>query len=126
MEGQLHHLNLSIVSVNLAKDSRFDELIESVKERVKDDDEGDLICIPVNEFNDLVEDCGFYEYEMRALRGRLKDEGYIHTKGNRFAIPVRIKKDKVSRMVAFKKDKLGVAVPVSKKGKQSKKSGADE
>lgn len=123
-----NYLNLVSVPVSLAKDSRFDELITSVKEYVNGNADlitKDFCYVPVAEFNTLVEDCGFYEYEMKALRRQLKDEGYIRTEGNRYAIPKRIK-DKVARVIAFKRDKIGVAVPVSKKDKQSKKSDADE
>lgn len=115
---EANYLKLEPVTVSLDSDTRFDELIEAVKEHMngnKDMITNDLCYILVNDFNDLVKDCGFYEYEMRALRGQLKDKGYILTKGNRYAIPARIKKDKVVRAIAFKRDKLGIELPADKK-----------
>lgn len=126
-----NYLKLEPVSISLDSDSRFDELIALVKEFIEGESnktgviKGELCYVPVNDFNKLAEDCEFYEYEIRALRGQLKDKGYIHTTGNRFAGVTKIN-DKSVRAIAFKRDKLGVAVPVSKKDKQSKKSDADE
>lgn len=126
-----NYLKLKIESVNLEKDSkdhRFEDLIASVKEFVDGNVDlitNDLCYVPVNEFNGLVKDCKYYEYEMKALREQLATQGYIQTPENRYTKVVRIK-GKGVRAIAFKRDKLGVAVPVSKKDKQSKKSGADE
>lgn len=126
-----NYLKLDIVSVSLPEDStdsRFEDLIASVKEFV--DGKADLITndlcyVPVNEFNGLVKDCKYYEYEMKALREQLATQGYINAAENRYTKVARIK-DKGVRVIAFKRDKLGVELPVVKKDKQSKKSGADE
>lgn len=123
-----NYLTLQSVVMNLNDDPRIKELIASAIEYVDGNSDlitNDLCYVPVNEFNSLAEECGFYKYEIRALRGQLNSQGYIHTSGNRLAITVRIK-DKPTRVIAFKRNKLGVKIPVSKKNKQGKKSDADE
>lgn len=122
-----NYLKLKPVAISLDSDSRFTELIALVREYV--DSNEDLIAnnfcyIPVNEFNILAEDCGFYEYEIKILRRQLRDKDYIHTTGNRYAIPARIK-NRVVRAIAFKKDKLGIKVP-EKRDKRKKVKGEDE
>lgn len=123
-----NYLKLKPVPINLGSDSRFTELITSVREYV--DGNADLITnvfcyIPVNDFNTLAEDCGFYEYEMKMLRGQLKDKGYIHTAGKRYTTVTRIK-NKAVRAIAFKRNKLKISDPVAKDDKQTKVSSSDE
>lgn len=123
-----NYLTLKPVTMSLASDTRVDDLLAAAIEYVDGNADlitNDLCYVPVNEFNSIAEDCGFYKYEIKALRGQLNSQGYIRTSGNRLAITVRIK-DKPTRVIAFKRNKLGVKIPVSTKNKQSKKSDADE
>ena len=126
-----NYLDLNIVPVSFAKDPRFGELIAEVRKYVNDNPDyitNDFCYVPVDNFNKLAESCEFYEYELKKLRGYLNAQGYIRTAQNRYSTTVRINKDKdkVVRVIAFKRDKLGIEKPVVKKDKQSKKSGADE
>lgn len=123
-----NYLKLSVSSISMNGDARLEELIDQVKAYVNG--VGDLITddfcyVPVGDFNDLAEDCGFYSYEMKSLRSMLAKEKYIHVVGDRFAILKRIK-EKPTRVVAFYREKLNIDVPV-KKGTASKEmSGSDE
>ena len=127
-EIQKNYLKLKTVPISLDSDPRFDELIDSIKEYAKGNKDliGDgLFKIPVIEFNELSEDCGFYGYEIKALRGQLNSQDYIHTSGGRFAIVARVR-NKTTRVIAFKLDKLGIKDPDSDKDNQAKESGSDE
>lgn len=127
-EIENNYLTLQSVVMNLNGDTRIEELIASAIEYVDGNADlitNDLCYVPVNEFNSMAEECGFYKYEIKALRGQLKSQGYIHTSGNRLAVTVRIK-DKPTRVIAFIREKLGVEILVSTKNKQTKKSDADE
>lgn len=62
-------------------------------------------CLTVSEFDQLALDCGYLQFEIRNLRKQLKEKGYIHTVGDRYAIMVRYN-NKPTRVIAFIKDKI--------------------
>ena len=122
------YLDIAVKKVSLDNDPRTDDLIAQVTEYVAVDKDlvtDDLCYVPVNMFNDLASDCGYSSYEMKTLRKQLATKKMIHVVGERYAILVRVK-DKPERVIAFKREKLGVAKPVKKEKKQVETSGTDE
>ena len=71
--------------------------------------------MPVNTFNGLAYDCGYSEYEMKNLRSQLAQDDYIHhnKESGRYARLKRLS-GKPERVIAFKRDKLGVELPPDK------------
>ena len=123
-----NYLDIHEEPVSLADTDKRDELIEQVIEYVKGDSdlvESDFCYVPVNQFNGLAEDCGYYAYEIKTLRASLAQSGYIRKQGDRFTVLHRIN-NKPERTIAFYQDKLNVPVPASKKNGRTKTSSADE
>lgn len=109
------------------EDDRLKDLVSMVKEFVygnSDLVESDFCYVPVNQFNGLAEDCGYYSYEIKSLRSSLVKSGYIRKQGDRFTVLRRIN-NKPERTIAFYQSKLNVPVP-SKKSDRTKTSDANE
>lgn len=122
------YADITVSTVTLSdSDDRYKDLIDEIRryfEEYKEKDyvTGDSCYMPVNMFNGLVYDCGYSEYEMKNLRGQLAQDGYIyHNKeSGRYAILKRLS-GKPERVIAFKRDKLGVEMSPAKPDKQDKK-----
>lgn len=115
------YLNLPMTKLAIANDERLTSLIELVKEYVRGDADlitEDFCYICVNMFNDLALDCGYSNYELKALRSMLVKGKYIYTQAGRYAVLKRIK-DKPERVLAFYRKKIKVEVPVKQKKNQS-------
>lgn len=128
-----NYLALDKKTISLLEDSRLADLVDQVKSFVSGNEKlitAELCFIPVADFNGLAEDCGYYTYEMKALREQLATDKYIktskNTSGTRYAVLERID-DKPQRVIAFYRDKLGVEIPAPKEKKtRSRKSDTDE
>jgi len=122
-----NYLDINSDEISFKGDNRLDNLLDTVKEFVKDSTiyiDNDFCYVPVNSFNELAEDCEYKSYEIKSLREMLSNE-YIHTVGGRYAILKRIK-DRPERVLAFYREKIGVEVPKKKGSKRTEKSGTDE
>lgn len=115
-EIEKEYANIEVGTVTLStSDTRYSDLIEEIKRYFSEYRENDYITadfcnIPVNAFNGLASDCGYNEYEMRNLRGKLAQDKYIHIVSGRYAILKRLS-GKPERVIAFYREKLNVAIP---------------
>lgn len=98
-----------IRSLNEPEISKFDSFMEALGEYInalKEPFSEDGLCyIPVAEFDQIALDCEYREYEIQGLRKKLKDNKYIRTVGDRYAILVRYQ-GKPTRVIALIKDEI--------------------
>lgn len=105
-----NYLLLNAIPISLTDDTQLKNLLDAVKEYVQQDKHflrGKLAFVPVRDFNGLAEDCGYSSYEMRALRSKLAENGYLCKQGDRYAGIVRLY-SKPERVMSFNQDKLGL------------------
>lgn len=128
-EIEEHYLDIQVSTVSFSQnDNRLNELLDQIRTYFSGLDayiDKNSCYIPVNDFNGLVDDCGYSDYEMRTLREQLVQNGYIQKTTERYTMLKRIKKDKPERVVAFNREKLGIELP-KKKGGNSPVKGEDE
>lgn len=120
------YIFLENTPISLA-DNRLNDLVSMVKELVDGNSdlvETDFCYVPVNQFNGLAEDCGYYPYEIKSLRSSLVKTGYTRKQGERYTVLHRIN-GKPERTIAFFQSKMNVPVP-EKKATRTKTSDADE
>lgn len=79
----------------------LNEFINALAKPFKDG----LCYMPVSEFDQLAEDCGYLKFEIQGLRKQLKQKGYIRTVGDRYAIMIRFA-GKPIRAIAFVEDEI--------------------
>jgi len=125
---EINYPNIEVGEVTISKsDTRYNELITEVKDYLSGSAEyitEDFCYIPVNMFNEICDDCGYSDYEMKNLRSQLAQDKYIHVVSGRYAILKRLG-SKPERVIAFYRKKLGIEMPV-KPTKKAEKSDKDE
>lgn len=106
---ELVYLQIPEQAVTLAaNDERMSGLLSQIIDYIEEfpDTKANEFCyIPVQIFNDLAKDNGYYEHEIKSLRKALSDAGFIRVDSGRYAILKRMK-DKPERVLAFVKSKL--------------------
>lgn len=88
--------------------TKFEDFLTAAGEYIQlseKDNTDDLCYIPVSLFDEIAGDCGYKSYELKELRKKLKDEGFLHTSSDRIAILVRYQ-NKPTRVIAFKREKM--------------------
>lgn len=97
-----NYLLLNTVPVTVESDKRFNSLIKLVDGIIgEQEDKGRGYCsIPVKEFDELAKECEYNDYEIRALREKLANGGFIQTGNGRYTVTERIK-DKPVRVIRF-------------------------
>lgn len=122
---ELNYVNIPRAEANLdVVNDKISDLIAQIKLYVTGSSDlvtQDFCNVPVNMFNDLAHDCGYYDYEMKSLREFLTQQGYIRTVGDRYAILARIK-DRPERVIQFFRDKLEVELSVTKRSQKKSES----
>lgn len=130
-EIEKEYANIEVGTVALStSDTRYSDLIEEIKRYFTEYKESDYITvdfcnIPVNAFNGLASDCGYNEYEMRDLRSQLAQDKYIYVASGRYAILKRLS-GKPERVIAFYREKLGIALPEKQEKRKKAKDDGDE
>ncbi len=105
------YLTIKMDSVKIDENDRLQDLIDQVwtyvsGDKILIDKDQNLCYIYARVFDELACDCGYYKYEMRALREQLEKDGYIYTKKDaRYTILKRIK-DRPERVIAFHMDRI--------------------
>jgi len=125
------YLTIKMDFVKIDTNNRLQDLIAQVKEYISSDqkliDRNQKLCyIYARTFDELALECGYYGYELRALREQLEADKYITKKNARYTILKRIK-DTSERVIAFHIDKiLPKAVKDAKDMEAVQESGIDE
>lgn len=86
-------------------DNFMDTMVEYVDALKEPYNEKGFCNIRVAEFDQIALDCNYKEYEIQGLRKQLKENKCIYTKGDRYAILVRLN-EKPTRVISFYKDAI--------------------